>query len=186
MRKVVMTEYVTLDGVFEEPGHWSGPFFNDEAGRFKYDELFASDALLLGRVTYEGFAAAWPTMEGTGDFGERMNGIPKYVVSTTLTDPAWNNSTVIDGDVAAEIAKLKAQDGQDILLSGSAELVNSLLPTGLIDEYRFMVHPLVLGMGKRLFQDGPDTTTLKLVDTKPFSTGIVVLTYVPAEGQVSS
>lgn len=181
MRKVVMTEYVTLDGVMEEPGRWSGQFWNDEAARFKYDELFASDALLLGRVTYEGFAAAWPTMEGTGDFGERMNAIPKYVASTTLTDPSWNNTTVLSGDVPAEVAKLKEGEGQDILLSGSAKLVNSLLPTGLIDEYRLMVHPLVLGQGKRLFNEGTGNTTLTLVDARPFSTGIVVLTYVPAE-----
>lgn len=185
MRKIVMTEYVTLDGVMEEPGRWSGPFFNDETAKFKYDELFASDALLLGRVTYEGFAAAWPTMEGTGDFGERMNALPKYVVSTTLTDPSWNNTTVLGGDVPAEIAQLKQREGQDILLSGSAELTNSLIPTGLIDEYRLMVHPLVLGNGKRLFKEGIGNTTLQLVDTQPFSTGIVVLTYVPAGQQTS-
>src|SRR6478672_692908 len=107
MRKVVMTEYVTLDGVMEEPGQWSGPFFNEEAARFKHEELFASDALLLGRVTYEGFAAAWPTMEGTGDFGERMNSLPKYVVSTTLQNPEWTNSRVISANVAEEVAKLK-------------------------------------------------------------------------------
>ena len=100
MRKIVATEYVSLDGVMDEPGVWSGPFFNDEAIKFKYDELFASDALLLGRVTYEGFAKAWPTMEGTGDFGERMNGMPKYVVSTTLRNPEWTNSHVISANVA--------------------------------------------------------------------------------------
>src|SRR6266571_5736064 len=103
MRKLVATEYLTLDGVFEEPGHWSFPYFSDDAGRFKYEELFAADALLLGRLTYEGFAAAWPTMEGTGDFGERMNAIPKHVVSSTLVNPTWHNSTVIAGDVAAEV-----------------------------------------------------------------------------------
>src|SRR6478672_6139259 len=120
MRKVVMTEYVTLDGVMEEPGQWSGPFFNEEAARFKHEELFASDALLLGRVTYEGFAAAWPTMEGTGDFGERMNSLPKYVASTTMRAADWTNSTILREDVAAEVARLKQQEGQDILLSGSA------------------------------------------------------------------
>ena len=186
MRKVVMTEFVTLDGVMEAPIKWSVPFRCDEGAKFKHDELFASDALLLGRVTYEGFAAAWPAMEGTGDFGERMNAIPKYVVSTTLTDPAWNNTTVIPGDVPAAIASLKAQDGRDILLSGSADLVNSLIPTGLIDEYRLMVHPVVVGQGKKLFADGLDTTTLRLVDTRPFSTGIVVLTYAPASSQTSA
>ena len=186
MRKVVMTEFVTLDGVMEAPITWSVSFRCAEGAKFKHDELFASDALLLGRVTYEGFAAAWPTMEGTGDFGERMNAIPKYVVSTTLTDPTWNNTTVIPGDVPAAIASLKAQDGRDILLSGSADLVNSLIPTGLIDEYRLMVHPVVVGQGKKLFADGLDMTTLRLVDTKPFSTGIVVLTYAPASSQTSA
>src|SRR6476660_7209377 len=121
MRKIVATEYVSLDGVMDEPGVWSGPFFNDEAAKFKYDELFASDALLLGRVTYEGFAKSWPTMTGTGDFGERMNGLPKYVVSTTLDEAAWNNSTLIKENVVEEIAKLKQQPGQDILLAGSAQ-----------------------------------------------------------------
>lgn len=123
MRKIIATEYVTLDGVFEEPGNWSGPFFNDEAGKFKNDELFACDALLLGRLTYDGFAAAWPTMTDTGEFGERMNGIPKYVVSTTMDRAEWNNSTVIKENAAAEVAKLKQQPGQDILLAGSGQLL---------------------------------------------------------------
>lgn len=186
MRRIVMTEFVTLDGVMEAPIRWSVPYRCAEGAKFKHDELFASDALLLGRVTYEEFAAAWPAMEGTGDFGERMNAIPKYVVSTTLTDPSWHNSTVIAGDVAAALAKLKAQGGRDILLSGSADLVNSLIPIGLIDEYRLMVHPVVVGQGKKLFAGGLDMTTLQLVDTKPFSTGIVVLTYVPGSAQTSA
>src|SRR6266571_5711307 len=116
MRKLVATEYLSLDGVFEEPGHWSFPYFSDDAGRFKYEELIAADALLLGRLTYEGFAAAWPTMEGTGEFGERMNGMAKYVVSSTLRDPAWTNSQVITGDVVAEVTALKDGPGMDILL----------------------------------------------------------------------
>src|SRR5438105_5599117 len=140
--RLVATEYISLDGVFEEPGEWSGPFFNDEAGQFKWDELQASDAQLLGRVTFEGFAAAWPTMEGTGDFGERMNGMKKYVVSNRLKDAwAWNNSAVIRGNVLEEVARLKQQPGMDILLAGSATLLNSLLPHNLVDELRLMLHP---------------------------------------------
>jgi dihydrofolate reductase len=180
MRKVVVTEYVSLDGVMDEPGTWSFPFFNDEAAKFKYDELFASDALLLGRVTYQGFAAAWPTMTDTGDFGERMNSMPKYVASRTLDTVEWNAS-LLKGDVAEEVAKLKQQPGQDILVAGSGELVHTLMQHDLIDEYRLMLHPIVLGSGKRLFREGSDTKTLRLVETKPFSSGVVVLTYHPAE-----
>jgi dihydrofolate reductase len=181
MRKIVATEYVTLDGVMHEPGEWSGPFFNDEAVKFKYDELFASDALLLGRVTYEGFAKAWPTMTGTGNFGERMNGVPKYVVSTTLKNPEWNNSHVISGNVVEEISRLKQEPGQDILLAGSGVLLHTLMENDLVDEYRLMLHPIVLGRGKRLFENENQTKTLKLVETKPFASGIVVLTYHPAQ-----
>ena len=181
MRNVVVTEYVTLDGIMEEPGMWSLPFFSDEAAKFKYDELFASDALLLGRVTYQGFASAWPTMEGTGDFGERMNSVAKYVVSATLDEATWNNSTIIKGNIAEAVIALKQQPGQDILVAGSAELVQLLMHHGLVDEYRIMLHPIVLGNGKRLFRDGSDTRTLKLVDTKTTSTGITILTYQPAE-----
>jgi dihydrofolate reductase len=181
MRKIVATEYVTLDGVMDEPGLWSGPFFNDEAIQFKYDELFASDALLLGRVTYEGFAKAWPTMEGTGDFGERMNSMPKYVVSTTLQNPEWTNSHVISANVVEEISKLKEEPGQDLLLEGSGKLLHTLMEHDLVDEYRLMLHPIVLGGGKKLFEDENQTKTLKLVGAKPFTSGIVILTYHPAE-----
>jgi dihydrofolate reductase len=181
MRKIVATEYVSLDGVMDEPGKWSGPFFNDEAAKFKYDELFASDALLLGRVTYEGFAKAWPTMEGTGDFGERMNGMPKYVVSTTLRNPEWTNSRVISQNVVEEIAKLKEESGQDLLLSGSGKLLHTLMEHDLVDEYRLMLHPIVLGDGKRLFENESQAKALKLVETKPLASGIVILTYHPAE-----
>jgi dihydrofolate reductase len=181
MRKIVATEYVTLDGVMDEPGQWSGPFFNDEAMKFKYDELFASDVLLLGRVTYEGFAKAWPTMEGTGDFGERMNSMPKVVVSTTLQNPEWTNSRVISANVVEEVAKLKDEPGQDILLAGSGKLLHTLMEHDLVDEYRLMLHPIVLGGGKKLFEDGMQSKTLTLVETKPFASGIVILTYRPAE-----
>jgi dihydrofolate reductase len=183
MRKLVVTEYVTLDGVMEEPGVWSFPFFSDDAAKFKYDELFASDALLLGRVTYEGFAKAWPTITGTGDFGERMNSLPKFVVSTTLDEVAWNNSRLIKENVAEEVAALKQQPGQDILVAGSGVLVHTLMQHDLIDEYRIMLHPIVLGSGKRLFRDGNDTKTLRLVETKPLSSGIVVLSYQPVRSE---
>src|SRR6202171_2384938 len=117
--RMVATEYLSMDGVFEEPGRWSGPWFKEEAGKFKWDELQASDALLLGRNTYEGFAAAWPTMTGTGDFGERMNSMPKYVASKTLKGPSWN-ATVLEGDLVEAIKQLKQQPGRDLLLAGSA------------------------------------------------------------------
>jgi dihydrofolate reductase len=179
MHKVVATEYVTLDGIMEEPGQWSFPFWSEEASKFKSDELFASDALLLGRVTYEGFAKAWPTMEGTGEFGERMNGLPKYVVSTTLQTAEWNNSHLIRENVVEEIATLKQQPGMDILLSGSGMLLHTLAEHDLIDEYRLMVHPIILGSGRPLFREGRAKRVLRLVETKPFSSGVVVLTYQP-------
>src|SRR5436305_10818695 len=140
MRKLVVTEYLTLDGVFEEPGQWSIEYFNDEAMQYKRDELFSSDVQLLGRVTYEGFAKAWPTMTDTGDFGERMNSMPKYVVSTTLTHAAWQNSTIINKKIVEEIQKLKEQPGQNILVAGSGKLVNTLLQHHLVDELRIMLH----------------------------------------------
>jgi dihydrofolate reductase len=175
MRKVHVTEYLSLDGVMEEPA-WTGEFWNDELAKFQYDQLFASDALLLGRVTYQGFAAAWPTMTDTGDFGERMNSLPKHVASRTLTETAWN-ATLIEGDVAVAVTQLKQQPGQDLLIYGSAALVQTLLHHNLIDEYRLMVFPVILGKGKRLFNDGVDSTTLKLVETKTTSMGVVILTY---------
>ena len=177
--RLVATEYISLDGVFEEPGHWSGPFFNDEARQFKWDELQASDALLLGRKTYEGFAAAWPTMPGTGEFGEKMNTMPKYVVSSNLDKLEWTGSKLITGDLTEEIRKLKKQPGKDLLLSGSAQLFNALMRENLIDLYRFMLHPIVLGKGKRLFANDGGRNVLDLVETKRFSAGIVILEYTP-------
>jgi dihydrofolate reductase len=179
--RLVATEYLSLDGVFEEPGKWSGPFFNDEAGQFKWNELQASDALLLGRHTYEGFASAWPTMPGTGEFGEKMNSMPKYVVSSTLDKVEWAGSKLISGNLFDEVRKLKQQPGHDLLLSGSAQLFNALAQENLIDLYRFMLHPIILGKGKRLFADGVDKRVLALTETKAFKAGIVVLEYVPAK-----
>jgi len=178
--RLVATEYLSFDGVFEEPGHWSRPFFNDEAAKFKWDELQASDALLLGRKTYDGFAASWPNMEGTGEFGVKMNTMTKYVVSSTLNKPEWTGSKVVKGDVAEEIRQLKKEPGHDLLLSGSAKLFNALMQENLIDIYRFMVHPIVLGKGKRLFAEADGQRVLELAETKRFSSGIVIMEYRPA------
>jgi len=179
--RLVATEYVSLDGVFEEPGHWSGPMFNEEAGQFKWAELQASDALLLGRRTYEGFSAAWPKMQGTGDFGVKMNTMPKYVVSSTLDKADWAGSKLIKGNVPDEIRKLKQQPGKDLLLSGSAQLFNALMRENLIDLYRLMLHPIVLGTGARLFTDDAARTRMDLKEIKRFATGIVVLEFEPAK-----
>jgi dihydrofolate reductase len=163
----------------------------EEREKFKFDELAASDALLLGRVTYEGFAAAWPSMmeqyEGPRrtelqEYTDMMNGYPKHVASTTLQEPLeWNNSTLIEGEVAEEVSRLKQQPGKDILVFGSGDLVNTLMQHDLIDEYRLMVFPLVVGSGKRLFREGIDDMVLYLVDTQTLGSGVVVLTYWPAQ-----
>jgi len=180
MRKIVVTEFVSLDGVIEEPG-WTFQFDRGPGGNeFKNDELFASDALLLGRVTYQGFAQAWPAMKDYGDFGDRMNNIPKYVVSATLTDAeaAWGPTIVIRGDVAAEVAKLKAQPGGDLLVEGSCQLVHTLVQHGLVDQYRLMVFPIILGRGKRLFPDEvKETAKLTLTESKTAGEGVLLLTY---------
>ena len=182
MRKVIASEFVSLDGVIENPV-WTFRFTGEEQHRFKYDDLSAADALLLGRATYEGFAATWPHMtEQAGEYADMMNGYPRYVVSTTLEQPlGWNNSTLIKGDVAEEVPELKRQPGGDIMVFGSGSLVNKLMHLGLIDEYRLMVFPVVLGSGQRLFEDGIEETVLELVGTDTFDTGVVVLTYRPAE-----
>jgi dihydrofolate reductase len=176
--------FVSLDGVMEDPGGaekvehggWTIPYWDDEIGTFKFEELFASDALLLGRVTYEGFAAAWPSQSDEAGFADRMNNLPKYVASGTLRELNWNNSQLIKGDVAEEVSALKQQPGKDILVAGSGILANTLMQHGLVDEYRLLVYPVVLGSGKRMFKDGV-TTNLTLVDSKPFKTGVVLLTY---------
>jgi dihydrofolate reductase len=186
MRKVVVSEFMSLDGVVEDPGGaenfkyggWTRDYSNDEVGQFKYEELFSGDALLLGRKTYEAFAKAWPTMEGTGDFGERMNGVPKYVASTTLKKPDWNNSSVIQGDITEAVTKLKSQPGQDILVFGSAALIQTLMKHDLVDQYNLLVFPVVLGTGKRLFHDST-MSNLKLTETRTFSTGVIALIYQP-------
>ncbi len=162
MRKLVVAEFLSLDGVMEAPG-WTFPYWNDEIAQFKYDETMASEALLLGRVTYEGFAAAWP--QSTDEGATWMNGVRKYVVSTTLPTAEWNNSRIISTNVVEEIAKLKQQDGKNLLVNGSATLVQTLIQHDLVDQYNLLVYPVVLGSGIRLFQDGA-ATTLKLVESQ--------------------
>jgi dihydrofolate reductase len=181
-RRVVASVYVTLDGFIDEPGLWSFPFWSDEAGAFKARELGAADALLLGRITYQGFAAAWPTMEGTGEFGERINAMPKHVASRTLKSSTWNAS-IIEGEVADAVRRLKAEDGGDLLVWGSGNLIDYLAGHDLVDEYRLMVHPIVLGTGeKRLFARAP-RRSLRLTAVLELPNGIVANTYVPAVEQ---
>jgi dihydrofolate reductase len=174
--KLVATEYVTLDGYMDEPGQWSMPFFSEEAMRFKQDELWAADALLLGRKTYDGFSAAWPTFSDPVGFADKMNSMPKYVASRTLKTAGWN-ATIIEGDVVEAVQKLKEQDGGDLLLSGSCQLVDLFAQQDLIDEYRVMVHPIVLGDGQLRLFGGAPRKTLKLVKSESWSAGIVLNTY---------
>jgi dihydrofolate reductase len=189
MGKVVVSQFISVDGVVEDPGGseswerggWAFQFDRgDEGNQFKLDEVMASEALLLGRVTYEGFAEAWPSR--SGDFADKFNGMPKYVVSTTLNDPEWNNSTVIADDVPAAVTKLKQDIDGDILVNGSVQLVQALADNGLVDEYRFMVFPTVLGAGKRMFGETPAAAALKLVDAKPAGETFILI-YEPAAGE---
>jgi dihydrofolate reductase len=176
MRKVVVTEFMSLDGVMEEPG-WTFKYWNDEIAKFKGEESSASDALLLGRVTYQGFAAAWP--ESKDERADYFNSVRKYVVSRILEEPLeWNNSTLIKDNVVAEITKLKQQDGKDITVHGSATLVQTLMQHDLVDCYRLLVYPVVVGKGKRLFKEGIPVT-LKLLESQSFSSGVVALVYEP-------
>jgi dihydrofolate reductase len=185
MRKVIASEIVSLDGVVESPENWHLPYFNDQMGEAIGAAMAQADAMLLGRVTYEAFAAFWPFQEPSDEDQENtdyMNNTPKFVVSKTLEEPLeWNNSTLIKGDVAEEISKLKQQPGKDISITGSPTLVRSLLQDDLLDELRLMVHPIIVGSGKRLFEDGSDQKALQLVDSKTFSTGVLYLTYQPAQ-----
>jgi len=188
MAKLVVTEFVSLDGVMDDPGGsegtkhggWTFQFDRgDEGNKFKLDELIASDALLLGRVTYQGFAQAWPGRTDEQGYAQKMNPMRKYVVSTTLTDDeaTWDNTEVIRGDIAGEIARLKAEPGGDILVHGSCSLVHSLMEYGLVDEYRLMVFPIVLGSGKRLFAETTDATRFVLAESGTAGDGILLLTY---------
>jgi dihydrofolate reductase len=181
MRKVVAVELVSVDGVMEKPEEWASSYSNEEMEEENASGMAASDALLLGRVTYEGLAAFWPNQPPGTPMVDYINSVRKYVVSGTLEEPLeWNNSTLRKGDVAEEVAELKQQPGKDITILGSGALVRSLLRDGLLDELRLMVHPLVLGGGKRLFEDGGDRQSLELVESKTFGTGVVSLAYRPA------
>jgi dihydrofolate reductase len=185
MRKVVAAEFLSLDGVMEAPDRWHFPYFNDEMGQAIGEGFAASDAMLMGRENYEEWAAYWPQQDPEENpVAALMNSRRKYVVSTTLEEPLeWSNSTLIKENVAEEIEKLKNQPGKDIVISGSATLVQSLLRYGLLDELRLMVHPILVGGGKRLFDKEADTKPLELVDSKTFSTGVIYLTYRPVSEQ---
>jgi dihydrofolate reductase len=174
MRTIVHAIYVSLDGVVSDPA-WTGPFFNDELAALQRTQLFASDALLLGRVTYEAFASSWPTMTDEDGFAERMNSLPKYVASRTLAAATWN-ATVLRGDVEKEVARLKGADGGDLLIYGSSTLADVLTEAGLIDEYRLMVFPVVVGHGARLFA-GTTLERLHLGSVVTTTTGVAMLTY---------
>ena len=188
MGRIVVTEFVSLDGVMEDPGG-SGPFKHagwtfeisrgEEGDKFKLDETLAAEVLLLGRVTYQGFAAAWPSVEG--EFADKFNSMPKYVVSSTLKDAEWNNSTVLNGDVVDNVSKLKQRVEGDIVVHGSAQLVQTLLEHDLVDELRLMVFPVILGTGKRLFGDTSDKKPLHLVDSQTVGDGITILRYQQGE-----
>lgn len=178
MNKVVVAEFLSLDGVMEDP-RWTFPYWHEEIASFKHAELFASAALLLGRKTYAGFAHAWPSRAGVDDYADRMNSLPKYVVSTTLTQAAWQNSTLIKSDVAAAVRQVKQQLDSNLLVFGSGQLIAYLMAQHLVDEYRLLVYPVVLGRGQRLFLEGGDSK-LTLVESKTFSSGVVALVYQPA------
>jgi dihydrofolate reductase len=187
--RIVVTEFVSLDGVVEDPGGsedfrhsgWSFEFDRGEEGnKFKLDETLSSEALLLGRVTYEGFAASWPSRTDDAGFADKFNSMPKYVVSSTLEDAEWNNSTVLKGDVVEEVSRLKQEQDGDIVVHGSPQLVQTLLDHDLVDELRLMVFPVVLGSGKRLFGETSDKKPLQLTDSKVVGDGVAILTYQPA------
>ena len=187
MGRIVVTEFISLDGVIEDPGGaedykyggWSFEISRgDEGDQFKVDETNNSAALLLGRKTYEGFADAWPSREG--EFADKFNSMPKYVVSSTLKDPEWTNSTVLSGDLATEVSRLKEEVDGDIVVHGSAQLAQALVEEGLVDELRLMVFPVVLGSGKRLFGETSDKKPLRLSDSRTVGDGVAILIYEPA------
>jgi dihydrofolate reductase len=187
MGRIVITEFVSLDGVMEDPGGaedfeyggWTFEFDRGEEGnKFKLDETMQSDALLLGRVTYEGFADAWPSREG--EFADKFNTMPKYVVSSKLRDPSWANTTVLDGDVVESVSKLKTEREGDIVVHGSGQLAQALLERDLVDELRLMVFPVVLGSGKRLFGETTDKKRLQLVESRSVGDGVAILVYRPS------
>ena len=185
MRRIVVTEFISLDGVVEDPGGaesykhggWRFKYDDPAAMKYKLDETFAHDAMLLGRVTYEGFAEAWPGRTDDLGFADRFNSMKKYVVSSTLTDPGWTNSEVLGPDLKAEVERIKSEPGGDIIVHGSVRLVQGLLALGLVDELRLMTFPIVLGSGKRLFGEAEDPIMLRLAGAEPLDDGTLILTY---------
>jgi len=180
MRKIIVTEFLSLDGVMEEPA-WSLPYWNDAIAKFKQEELFASGAHLLGRVTYQGFAAAWPGRKDKQGFADRMNQQPKFVVSNTLEKSLWQGTTIIKGDVVAGVNQLKETDCGDLLVAGSATLVQTLVKYNQVDEFHFLVYPLLLGAGKRLFEGGIGDHGLNLIESRPMGSGVILLIYGPGQ-----
>jgi dihydrofolate reductase len=189
MGRIIVTEFVSLDGVVEDPGGsedfeyggWAFEFNRGEDGdKFKLDETMDSEALLLGRVTYEGFASSWPSRSDDQGFADKFNSMPKYVVSSTLENPEWNNSTVLKGDVVEEVSKLKRELDGNIVVHGSPQLAQALIDKDLVDALHLMVFPVVLGTGKRLFGDTSDKKALRLTDSKTVGDGVTILTYEPA------
>ena len=180
MRKIIASSQASMDAVIENPQNWAFDYANDEFFTYASEQLFARDTLIMGRVTYEGFAEAWSAQAGSNDFADRMNSLPKYVASRTLKEPLKWNANLIKGDVAKEIAKLKEQPGQNILQYGSGELTRTLLQHGLIDEFRVLVYPVAVGSGLHVFEN-IEKTSMKLLEAKPFSTGVVALHYQPVK-----
>jgi dihydrofolate reductase len=185
VRNVVAVELVSLDGVMESPQEWAFPYSNEQMEAANAEGMAASDAMLLGRATYQDLAAFWPHQPGGTPMVDYINSVRKFVVSTTLQEVGWNNSTLIKDNALENIAELKRQPGKDITIVGSAALVRSLLEAGLLDELRLMVHPLVVGGGKRLFEEGGEQETLELASSETFGTGVVSLAYRPS-GEGSS
>ncbi len=181
MRKIVAGLFISLDGVIEAPEQWHFPYFNDEMAEAVSTQMAAADTMLFGRRTYEEFAAYWADKGSDVELADHINQSPKLVASTTLQSVDWQNSTLIQGDVATELRRIKQGPGKDIGITGSATLVRSLLRDGLIDELRLLVHPIVVGAGKRLFEDDDARVPLKLVESRTFSTGVLYLTYAPAD-----
>lgn len=176
MAKIIVTEFITLDGVIHAPNEWSFPYWNDEIADFKNKEIKDVGAMLLGRVTYEGFAAAWPGRTDEAGYADKFNSMPKYVVSTTMEKADWNNSKIINENIFDEIRKLKKESKDDIIIFGSGKLIKSLIKNDLIDQYQLLVYPLVIGKGNRLF-DEESNAKLKLLESKQYTTGVVLLKY---------
>jgi dihydrofolate reductase len=181
MRKIIVSTMMSLDGVEENPHHWSFDYWNDEIQKYAYDQLFSTDALVMGRITYEAFAEAWSSRAGSDKYADRINALPKYVASRTAKAPLTWNSSLIQGDVAAEIRKLKQQPGQNILQFGCGELTYTMVEAGLVDELRFLIYPVTVGSGGRIFEQIAKTP-MTLLSSQAFATGVVAVHYQPKQG----